>query len=169
MYYSTRPFFLQLIDAAAINIKNVSSALQDHLIDSYYSPNGIEYNIGRIPMASCDFSTRVYTYDDVLGDFNLSQFQLAPEDLSLKIPVIKTALERSKREVKLFGSPWSAPAWMKDSNSTVGGELIGQAGDEYHKTWAEYFVKFLDAYKQYGIKIWGITVENEPIAGYVPG
>ena len=157
-----------MTDAAAINIKSLSTALQDHLINSYYSPNGIEYNIGRVPMASCDFSTRIYTYDDVAGDFNLSHFSLAPEDVNLKIPVINTALKRSKREVKLFGSPWSAPAWMKTSNSTVGGELIGKAGDKYHKTWAEYFVKFLDAYKMNGINFWGITVENEPGAGYIP-
>ncbi len=152
-----------------MNIKNLSNVLQDHLINSYYSPNGIEYNIGRIPMASCDFSTRVYTYDDISEDFNLTHFNLASEDLNFKIPVIRTALSRSEREVKLFGSPWSAPAWMKTSNSTVGGELIGVAGDKYHKTWAEYFVKFLDAYKENGIKLWGVTVENEPSAGYVPG
>jgi glucosylceramidase len=47
--------------------------------------------------------------------------------------------------------------------------LIGVAGDKHHKTWAEYFVKFLDAYKENGIKLWGMTVENEPSAGYVPG
>ncbi|CAB4025248.1 glucosylceramidase-like, partial [Paramuricea clavata] len=150
-------------------IRNLSNVLQDHLINSYYSPDGIEYNIGRIPMASCDFSTRIYTYDDVSGDFNLTHFNLVSEDLNFKIPVIKTALTRSKREIKLFGSPWSAPALMKNSNNTVGGQLIGVAGDKYHKTWAEYFVKFLDAYKKNGIKLWGVTVENEPSAGYVPG
>jgi glucosylceramidase len=150
-------------------IKNLSNVLQDHLINSYYSPDGIEYNIGRIPMASCDFSTRIYTYDDISGDFNLTHFNLVSEDLNFKIPVIKTAVTRSKREIKLFGSPWSAPAWMKNSNNTVGGQLIGVASDKYHKTWAKYFVKFLDAYKKNGIKLWGVTVENEPSAGYVPG
>ena len=120
-------------------------------------------------MASCDFSTRIYTYDDNPGDFNLTNFNLALEDLNYKIPVIQAALSQSKREVKLFGSPWSAPAWMKNSNSTVGGQLIGLAGNKYHKTWAEYFVKFLEAYKNNGIKLWGVTVENEPSAGYVPG
>ena len=120
-------------------------------------------------MASCDFSTRIYTYDDNPGDFNLTNFNLALEDLNYKIPVIQAALSQSKREVKLFGSPWSAPAWMKNSNSTVGGQLIGLAGNKYHKTWAEYFVKFLEAYKNNGIKLWGVTVENEPIAGYIPG
>ena len=102
------------------------------------------------------------------GDFSLTNFNLAKEDLNFKIPVIKTALSRSKREVKLFGSPWSAPGWMKTSNSTVGGQLKGKAGNNYHKTWADYFVKFLGAYEKNGLKLWGVTVENEPFAGYVP-
>ena len=129
---------------------------------------GIEYNIGRIPMASCDFSTRNYTYDDTPGDFELKNFKLAPEDVQYKIPIIKTAMESSKREIKFFGSPWSAPGWMKTTNTTIGGVLIGDAGNKYHKTWAQYFVKFLDSYKQNGVKLWGITVENEPTAGYIP-
>ena len=119
-------------------------------------------------MASCDFSTRIYTYDDTPGDFSLENFRLAPEDLNYKIPVMKAALERSQRTIQLFGSPWSAPAWMKTSNSTIGGELIGSAGDRYHQTWASYFVKFLDSYHKNGLKLWGITVENEPSSGYIP-
>ena len=120
-------------------------------------------------MASCDFSTRIYTYDDVPGDFNLTNFKLAPEDVSFKIPVIKAAVSQSKRQVKFFASPWSAPAWLKNSNSTVGGELMGSAGDKYHKTWAKYFVKFLEAYEKNGVKVQGVTVQNEPITGYIPG
>ena len=160
--------FIPTVDAATINIKKLSDTLQEYLINSYFSSSGIEYNIGRIPMASCDFSTRIYTYDDTPEDFNLQNFKLASEDLNYKIPVIKAALEKSKRDIQLCGSPWSAPAWMKTSNSTIGGVLIGDAGNNYHKTWASYFVKFLDSYKENGIKLWGLTVENEPFAGYVP-
>src|SRR2546426_2859511 len=75
----------------------------------------------------------------------------------------------SRYGVKFFGSPWSSPAWMKN-NSQInhGGVLIGNPGGPYYQTWAEYFVKFLDAYKANDIEFWGLTVENEPKAGYDP-
>lgn len=151
-----------------MNIKNLSEALQEHLLNSYFSSKGVEYSIGRIPMASCDFSTHIYTYADVPGDFNMSHFNLATEDTNFKIPIIKSAMRRSQREIKLFGSPWSAPGWMKTSKSTVTGELIGNAGNKYHKAWALYFVKFLEAYQKNGLKLWGLTVQNEPSTGYFP-
>ena len=144
--------------------------LESILLASYYSPNGTEYNFGRVPMASCDFSSHIYTYDDNPGDFGLDKFHLVREDGDFKIPAIKIANSMSKREILLYGSPWSGPAWLKNNNSTYGfGQLIGEAGDKYHKTWAMYFVKFLDSYAKLGIKFWGLTVENEPTAGYVPG
>lgn len=55
------------------------------MIVSLFCPPGIEYNIGRIPMASCDFSTREYSYDDVAGDLSLSKFSLAMEDIKFKV------------------------------------------------------------------------------------
>ena len=119
-------------------------------------------------MASSDFSTRIYTYDDVPDDFDLTNFNLATEDVDYKIPVIKTAISRSKKEIKLFGTPWSAPAWMKTSGSTVGGRLKGWSGNKYHKTWADYFVKFLEAYETNGVKVWGLTVQNQPFIGILP-
>ncbi|XP_071793951.1 lysosomal acid glucosylceramidase-like [Asterias amurensis] len=153
-------------DSATINIMNLSSKAQDNLLKSYYSTNGIEYTIGRIPMASCDFSLKEYSYDDVPNDFDLKQFSLVTEDIKFKIPIIQRSLAMSKKEVKLFASPWSAPAWMKTSNKMSGrGQLLGQAGDKYHQTWANYFVKFLDAYKLNNLTMWGLTIENEPSAG----
>ena len=73
---------------------------------SYFSQNGIEYSIGRIPMASCDFSTYPYSYDDNEGDFQMQNFSLTKEDLHLKIPLMLTAMNMSKRSIKFFGSPW---------------------------------------------------------------
>ena len=69
-------------DAATINIKSLLEETQKKLIDSYFSSSGIGYSVGRIPMASCDFSKRVYSYDDHVNDTDLNYFSLADEDLN---------------------------------------------------------------------------------------
>ena len=121
-------------------------------------------------MASCDFSTHTYSYDDYKEDFQMQNFSLTIEDLKLKIPIMKSAMKMSKRNIRLFGSPWAAPAWMKTNGKMQGaGQLKGEAGDKYHKAWALYFVKFIKAYEKNGVEMWGLTVENEPNEGFIKG
>lgn len=156
-------------DAAGINILGLPSRLQDQILRGYYSADGLDYTIGRVPMASCDFSTHVYSYDDVPGDMNLIHFNLTKEDLEIKIPLIQRAQKMQPGPIKLFASPWSAPGWMKESGNMSGpGVLKGKPGGEYYQTWAEYFVKFLQAYKSQNVNFWGVTAENEPMEGFVP-
>ncbi|XP_033106279.1 lysosomal acid glucosylceramidase-like [Anneissia japonica] len=155
-------------DSATINIMKLSESVQEHVLNSYFSKNGIEYNMGRIPMASCDFSTRNYSYDDVPGDFNLTNFALAMEDLTYKIPIIKRAEAVASRPIKLFGSPWGPPFWMKTNQDMTGGApLYGEPGGKYYKTWALYFARFIEEYAKKDVTIWGLTGENEPTAGEV--
>ena len=121
-------------------------------------------------MASCDFSTSTYSYDDYEGDFQMENFSLAKEDFQLKIPLMLSAIKMSKRNLTFFGSPWASPAWMKTNGKMQGpGQLKGVAGDKYHKAWALYFAMFIKAYEDNGVNIWGLTVENEPSAGYMKG
>ena len=168
-YQTIKGFGGAITDAAAINIKSLNnSATEDHLIRSYYGPSGIEYNMGRVPIASCDYSTREYTYLDTENDFNLSTFALANEDISYKIPVLHAIFNVSHKPVSLYASPWTAPAWMKTNHNEIGRSwLKGKAGDKYHKTWARYFVKFFEEYAKHGIKFWGVTVQNEPSNGLI--
>lgn len=120
-------------------------------------------------MASCDFSTWPYSYDDHEGDFGMSNFSLVMEDFKLKIPLLLSASNMSTRTLKFFGSPWAAPAWMKTNGKMQGaGTLKGVAGDKYHKAWALYFAKFIKEYEENGVKIWGVTVQNEPSTGFIP-
>ncbi|KAL8563547.1 hypothetical protein ACOMHN_060863 [Nucella lapillus] len=155
-------------DSAGINIASLPKGAQDRLLRSYFASEGIEYTIGRVPMASCDFSTHQYSYDDVDGDFALKNFSLAPEDLKFKIPFIQQAASMSQRGIQLFGSPWSAPAWMKtNQNMTGNGTLVGQPGGPYYKTWANYFVRFLQEYQKHNVSFWGLTAQNEPTDGYI--
>ncbi|XP_028650908.1 lysosomal acid glucosylceramidase [Erpetoichthys calabaricus] len=155
-----------MTDAAAINIMSLSHRTQNNLLESYFSEQGIEYNVIRVPMASCDFSKRIYTYADVPEDFELRNFSLAPEDTRFKIPLIQTAQTLSKQPLLLFASPWSSPAWMKTNENLIGkGMLKGEPGNKYHKAWAQYFVRFLDEYAKYNLTFWAVTAENEPTAG----
>uniref|UniRef100_T1K6S7 Glucosylceramidase n=1 Tax=Tetranychus urticae TaxID=32264 RepID=T1K6S7_TETUR len=153
-------------DAAGININKLTSdALKDRLIADYFGKDGAEYNIGRVPIGGADFSDRIYSYDDVVDDFELEHFALADDDHNYKIPYIKKAKELNSN-LKLFGSPWAPPAWLKTNNASYGlGMLIGEPGSKYWKTWANYFVN----YKENGIEFWGLTPQNEPPTGLAPG
>ncbi|KAH9370175.1 hypothetical protein HPB48_013097 [Haemaphysalis longicornis] len=157
-------------DSAGINIKSLPANMQDDLLKSYFSNQGIGYTIGRIPIASCDFSVRTYTYDDTPGDLELTHFTLAPEDFDLKIPYLKKAMSLSSEPVWFFGSAWTSPAWMKTSNALNGsGVLIGEPGGPYYKSWAKYYVRFVQEYERQGVPLWALTAQNEPTVGFFPG
>ncbi|XP_063843985.1 putative glucosylceramidase 3 [Scylla paramamosain] len=150
-------------DATGINILKLTEESQEWLMKSYFSPEGIEYNLCRVPMAGSDFSTRPYSYDDVEGDVDLVHFNLTTEDYKYKLPFIHRAQELAERELLLFGSPWSPPAWMKENGMFNGsGGLLNEMWQPY----ADYFVKFVQAYSAEGAPIWGLTTQNEPLTGF---
>ncbi|XP_015794165.1 putative glucosylceramidase 4 [Tetranychus urticae] len=155
-------------DAAGINIKSLPDKLVLDLIRDYFGKDGLEYNMGRVTIGGADFSPRPYTHQDDYQDLNWTHFALAEEDLEYKIPYIKLANDFSGG-LKLFGSMWSPPAWMKYQQRINGtGILIGDPGEVYYKAMASYMVKFLDEYKKHGVEFWGITTLNEPSAGFKP-
>lgn len=157
-------------DAVGSNLLRLKEPLRTKLLEAYYSEEGLNYNLGRVPIASTDFSVRVYSYADASDDFELANFSLGPEDIYLKIPFIQQAQELNKTDpLWLIASPWSAPAWMKTNNDMSGrGTLRGKPNGTYYKTWARYFVKFFDAYRDHNISFWGLTPQNEPTSGFVP-
>lgn len=158
-------------DAAAINIANLSSETQDRLLRTYFSDEGLEYTLGRVPIGGSDFSKRGYTYDDDHdGDFNLTYFALASEDVDYKIPLILRVQRAYGRPIKMFASAWSAPAWMKTNDNLKGkGTLLGEPGGQYYQTWANYYVRFLQEYEKRNVTFWGVTSQNEPVDGDTPG
>ncbi|XP_072840009.2 lysosomal acid glucosylceramidase [Pogona vitticeps] len=164
-YQTIKGFGGSHTDAAAINIMRLSPEAQDRLLRSYFSEEGIEYNLLRLPMACSDFSTHAYSYDDKCpNDYDLTCFSLAPEDTKLRIPLLHRFQALSKRPLSLVASPWTAPAWLRTNNLVMGkGRLKGAAGDRYHKTWASYFLRFLDEYAKENITFWAITPQNEPV------
>ncbi|XP_015794414.1 glucosylceramidase-like [Tetranychus urticae] len=152
-------------DATGLNLATLPMALRDQIMRDYFSTDGIDYSIGRVPIAGTDFSARVYSYDDNNGeeDLELKNFALQPEDINLKIPMIKRALELKNGPFRLLCSPWSSPGWMKTNGNIIGaGFLKGVPGGPYYKAWAKYLVKFLDSYSKEGINFWAMTTQNEP-------
>ncbi|CAD6192535.1 unnamed protein product [Caenorhabditis auriculariae] len=165
-YQQIQGFGAAFTDAVGANLKSLPDALAQQIIQQYFSPDGLSYTFGRVPMASNDFSTRVYSYSDVDKDFSLQNFNLTKEDFQWKIPFIKLAQQFSNNQLKLIGTPWSAPGWLKSTKQMQGpGILQGSAGDENHKTYADYFVRFLEEYNKQSIQFWGITPQNEPSSG----
>ena len=150
-----------LTDASAETFYKLPPDRQREILTAYFNPhNGIGYTLGRTSIHSCDFSSGSYTYVKE-GDTNLDSFDIT-HDLKYRIPFIKAALAVAGPEhFTLFASPWSPPAWMKDNYNMLHG---GQLKPEYYDCWARYFCKFIRAYQKQGIRVWGVTVQNEPMA-----
>jgi len=149
-------------DAATINFNLLTSALQELVLKQYFSETGLQYNLGRVPIASTDFSTSIYSYNDHSGDLAMDKFSIAVDKTSGKISLIQRALAMSSRDVKLFASSWAPPAWMTTENTTINCALIGDPGTAYWEALALYYSKFFTAYAAESIDFWAMTVQNEP-------
>lgn len=145
-------------ESSAYLLNKLSKENKDKIINAYFSKEGANYSLTRTHMNSCDFSLSQYSYAPVEGDLELENFSIEEDQADL-IPMIKDAMAASQDGFEIFASPWTAPPWMKDNKKWVGGKLL----PEYYDTWALFFSKYVDAYKEQGIDIWGFTVENEPL------
>lgn len=124
--------------------------------------NSISISYLRISIGASDLSPEVFSYNDLPAgqtDVALSQFSLSKDTVDL-IPLLKEVLLINPN-IKIMGSPWSAPVWMKDNGSSVGGSLLPQ----YYSVYAQYFVKYIQAMRAKGITIDAITPQNEPQHG----
>ena len=167
VYVNTNKRFQALIgiggaitDASAEVFGKLNKEKQNEILNAYYNFNdGIGYNLARISIHSCDFSSESFTYIDD-GDKEFKTFSIE-HDEKFRIPLIKKAIETTGGNLLIYASPWSPPAFMKSNNSMLhGGKLL----PEYYQPWANYFVKFIQSYAKVGIPMWGITIQNEPMA-----
>jgi len=149
-----------LTDASAETFAKLPKEKQQEFLKQYFDPNaGIGYTMARTNIHSCDFSSASYTYVKD-NDAALNSFSIA-HDKAFRIPFIKQAMAAAGGKLNLYASPWSPPAWMKDNNNMLqGGKLLPQ----FNQSWADYFVKFIKAYEAEGIPVWGLSVQNEPMA-----
>lgn len=149
-----------LTDASAETFAKLSKDKQQELLTAYYSAGtGIGYTLARTNIQSCDFSSGSYSYV-ADNDAALKTFSVA-HDEQFKIPLIKQAMAAAGGRLKLFVSPWSPPGWMKDNNSVTDG---GKLKPEFDQAWANFYVKFIRTYEAMGMPVWGLSVQNEPMA-----
>ena len=138
--------------------KNTKQALLKELFGTGKDSIGISYL--RISIGASDLNEEPFSYDDLPAgetDPKLKKFSLTPDEKDV-IPLLKEIV-RLNPELKILGSPWSAPVWMKDNNSFTGGSLR----PEYYDAYARYFVKYIREMEGFGIKINAITPQNEPL------
>ena len=136
----------------------VRAALIKELFATDSTSLGISYL--RVSIGASDLDASVFTYDDGPADPTLANFSLAPDKTYL-IPVLKEILAVNPN-IKILGSPWTAPSWMKTNNNSVGGSLLPQ----YYDAYARYFVKYIQGMKDNGIPIDAVTLQNEPLNPY---
>jgi glucosylceramidase len=152
-----------ITDAAAETYAKLTPAQQQAFLNAYFDPKqGLGYSVLRTTIHSSDFSSGSYTYVKD-GDKSLASFSI-DHDMKYRVPLLRQALAAAQAkgtQMRVFASPWSAPAWMKSNGSLVGG---GTLLPEYRDTWAQYIVKFVKAYEKAGIPLWGLSIQNEPMA-----
>ena len=149
-----------ITDASAEVFAKLPKNKQEELLQAYYNKDkGIGYSLVRTTIHSSDFSSESYTYVTE-GDKELKTFNIE-HDKKYKIPLLKRAIETAGGKLTLFASPWSPPAFMKTNNNMLrGGKLL----PEFYQPWANYYVKFIKSYEKEGIPVWGLTLQNEPMA-----
>jgi len=149
-----------ITDASAETFSKLPKDKQDEIMKAYYDPkNGIGYSLARTNIHSCDFSSGSYTYVKE-GDKELKSFSI-DHDKQFRIPFIKQAIAAAGGKLLLYASPWSPPGFMKDSTHMLRG---GKLKPEFYDAWAMYFAKFIKEYEKEGMPIWGVSIQNEPMA-----
>ena len=177
-------------ESSAFVLAHLDKDKRLEVMNKIYSESGANFTLARTPIGATDFSVEGrYSYDDVKGDVKLEHFSIAPDkdgfqvrdypgirDASFDVlPMIKEAnaikQKQNDDDLAIIASAWTAPAWMKDieewyipgadENNWQG--TGGQLKPEYLPVFAEYLTKYLDAYKNEGVDIWGLTPVNEPL------
>jgi glucosylceramidase len=150
-------------DSAAYLLEKVapSATLSSTLNDLFTRDgNGIGLSFMRNPMGASDIARSVYSFDDLTGtqtDATLANFSIA-HDQSYIIPLMQQA-KTLNPQMKIMANPWSPPGWMKTTNSMIGGTLL----PTMYTPFAQYFVKYIQAYAAEGIPIDYISLQNEPL------
>lgn len=163
-YQTIDGFGFTLTGGSAQLIHALPGPQKDALLNELFLSDSTHIGVSylRVSIGASDLNANPFSYNDIPvneSDFMLKQFSIAPDEGEL-IPVLKEIIRRFP-QMKILGSPWSAPPWMKSNKSFIGGSLRKECYDVY----ARYFVAYVQAMKTHGITIDAITVQNEPLHG----
>lgn len=155
-------FGASFTDSSAYLINQVLDNEQKKEVMSklFDSQDGIGLSVLRNPMGASDYARDIYSYNDMpaqVTDMKLTHFSIAHDEADI-IPLLQQALEINP-QIKLMASPWSAPGWMKTSGSMIAGELK----QEYYQAYADYFVRYIQAFEKHGLPTYAVTPQNEPL------
>ncbi len=161
-YQSMVGFGFALTGGSATPVLQMNSESRSRLLHELFTTDGNSIGVSyiRLSIGSSDLNDFVFSYDDLPDgetDINMEKFNLGPDKKNI-IPVMKEILAINP-SIKILGSPWSPPKWMKTNDDTRGGRLK----PEYYAAYAKYFVKYIQQMKAEGITIDAITVQNEPL------
>jgi glucosylceramidase len=161
-YQEMDGFGYTLTGGSSLHLKRMNASARTKVLEELFGkgPNSIGVSYLRISIGASDLDEYTWSYNDLppgKTDPDLEHFSLAYDTLYL-IPVLKEILKISPK-IKIMGSPWSPPPWMKDNKDTRGGSLM----KEYYPAYANYFVKYIKVMEAEGIPIDAITVQNEPL------
>ncbi|MCK9859074.1 glycoside hydrolase family 30 beta sandwich domain-containing protein [Paenibacillus sp. ATY16] len=161
VYQQMDGFGASLTDSSAWLIANkLNDSQREELMNKLFDhEKGIGISYMRVPLGASDFAVKNYTFDDMpsgQNDPELKNFSI-DHDKEYIIPTLQQALKINP-DLKLMGSPWSAPGWMKTTDSVIGGSLKPDA----YEPFANYFVKMIQGYEAEGVPFDAITLQNEP-------
>ena len=147
-------------EAAALNFAALPAPQREEVLSAYFDARfGHGYRFCRTHINSCDFSTGEYAYAEP-GDLTLERFSIERDRQAL-IPFIRAADKVAGGDLRLLASPWSPPGWMKTNGEMCNG---GKLRLEHRELWATYYCRYIRSYEREGIRIWGVSVQNEPEA-----
>ena len=159
-YQRMEGFGASITDSSAHLLARLNRRSRTATMRSLFRTNGLSFL--RQPMGASDFvAGDHYTYDDLPAgqtDYRMRRFSIAHDRAEI-LPLLRQALALNP-QIKVIGSPWSPPAWMKTNQSLIGGRLIDEP--RIYEAYARYFVKFVQAYERAGVPIYALTVQNEP-------
>jgi glucosylceramidase len=155
-------FGASISDSSAHVLYTLDRRNRDAAMADLFGRDGDRLSFLRQPMGASDFvAGEHYTYDDMPAgatDYGMRHFSIE-HDRHQILPLLRQALAMAP-QLKVIGSPWSPPAWMKDNGSLIGGRLIDDP--RIYQAYALYFVRFVQAYERAGVPVYAVTVQNEP-------
>lgn len=142
-------------DAACYTFNRLAPPAREQLFHELFHPSEMGLNVCRTCIGSSDYSTEMFSYDEGDPDPEMKRFSIA-HDQSYVLPMMRLARQENP-DLFLFSSPWSPPGWMKYGNSMLGGSIR----PHYFAPYAQYFLRFLQAYAAEGVPVQAVTVQNE--------